>query len=58
LDDSGAKFMVALDSFYPRIKKVQSAISLKKVIVVGFGGDKQELAEGDYHFEQALYPRP
>jgi long-chain acyl-CoA synthetase len=54
LEDSGAKYMVAHDAFYPRIKKVQSATSLKKVIVVGFGGERQELGEGDYYFEQAL----
>lgn len=54
LDDSGAKYMVALDAFYPRIKKVQSSTSLKNVIVVSFGGEKQELGEKDIYFEQAL----
>jgi long-chain acyl-CoA synthetase len=54
LDDSGAKYMVALDAFYPRIKKVQSSTFLKKVIVVSFGGEKLELGEEDIYFEQAL----
>jgi long-chain acyl-CoA synthetase len=54
LEDSGAKFMIALDAFYSKIKKVQSDTSLKKVIVVSFGGEKQELGEGDYYFEQKL----
>ena len=54
LDDSGAKFMVALDAFYPKVKKVQSDTFLKKVIVVSFGGERKELAEGDYYFEECL----
>jgi len=54
LDDSGAKFMVALDAFYPKVKKVQSDTFLKMVIVVSFGGERKELAEGDYYFEECL----
>jgi long-chain acyl-CoA synthetase len=54
LEDAGAKFMVALDAFYPRVKKVQSNVSLKKVIVVSFGGERIVLAEGDDYFEEAL----
>jgi long-chain acyl-CoA synthetase len=54
LDDSGAKFMVALDAFYPKVKKVQSDTFLKKVIVVSFGGERKELAEGDDYFEECL----
>ncbi|MEH7436485.1 long-chain fatty acid--CoA ligase [Neobacillus drentensis] len=54
MDDSGAKFMVALDAFYPKVKKVQSDTFLKKVIVVSFGGERKELAEGDYYFEECL----
>lgn len=54
LEDSGARFMVALDAFYPKVKKVQPDTFLKKVIVVGFGGEKMELGEGDHYFEEAL----
>jgi long-chain acyl-CoA synthetase len=54
LDDSGAKFMIALDAFYPKVKKVQSDTFLKKVIVVSFSGERKELAEGDQYFEEVL----
>ena len=54
LDDSGAKYMIALDAFYPKIKKVQGDTSLKQVIVVSFGGERKELAEGDHYFEETL----
>ncbi|MGG3469868.1 long-chain fatty acid--CoA ligase [Neobacillus pocheonensis] len=54
LEDSGAKYMIALDAFYPKVKKVQADTSLKKVIVVGFGGKRKELAESDDYFEVAL----
>ncbi|PEQ94612.1 long-chain fatty acid--CoA ligase [Bacillus sp. AFS006103] len=54
LDDSGAKFLVALDSFYPKVKRVQSDTTLKKVIVVSFGGERKELGEGDQYFEEVL----
>lgn len=54
LDDSGAKYMIALDAFYPKVKKVQSDTSLKKIIVVSFGGERKELAEGDHYFEGVL----
>ncbi len=54
LEDSGAKFMIALDAFYPKIVKVKSDTSLKNVTVVSFGGEKQKLAEGDYYFEEVL----
>lgn len=54
LDDSGAKFMVAFDAFYPKIKKVQQDTDLKKVIAIGFAPDKLALAEGDQYFEEVL----
>jgi long-chain acyl-CoA synthetase len=54
LEDSGAKYMVALDGFYPKVKKVQQDTSLKNVIVVSFGGERMELAEGDHYFEELL----
>jgi long-chain acyl-CoA synthetase len=54
LEDSGAKFMVALDAFYPRIKKVQHNVSLKDTIVVSFGTERPELFEGDHYFEEVL----
>jgi long-chain acyl-CoA synthetase len=54
LDDSGAKYMVMLDAFYPKVKKVQQDTSLKKAIVVSFGGDRIPLAEEDQYFDAAL----
>lgn len=54
LTDSGAKFMAALDAFYPRVKKVQPSTSLNKVIVINFGGERIQLAESDSYFEEML----
>ncbi|MCM3668187.1 long-chain fatty acid--CoA ligase [Mesobacillus maritimus] len=54
LEDSGAKFMFALDAFYPKIKKVQGDTSLQQVIAIGFGPEKAELASGDLYFEEAV----
>jgi long-chain acyl-CoA synthetase len=54
LNDSEAEYMVIFEALYPRIKKVQPRTSLKKVIVVGFGGNKIQLADGDLYFEDFL----
>ncbi|WP_312472868.1 long-chain fatty acid--CoA ligase [Neobacillus sp.] len=54
LNDSEAEYMVVFEALYPRVKQVQSRTSLKKLIVVGFGGKKVELAEGDLYFEDFL----
>ncbi|MFZ7944247.1 long-chain-fatty-acid--CoA ligase [Neobacillus sp. 19] len=54
LNDSGAEYIVVFEALYPRIKQVQAKTSLKKVIVVGFGGNKTPLADGDIYFEEFL----
>jgi long-chain acyl-CoA synthetase len=54
LEDSGAKYMVGLDTFYSKIKRVQPNTFLKKVIVVNLGGERMELGEGDHYFEELL----
>ncbi|MCH6268731.1 long-chain-fatty-acid--CoA ligase [Neobacillus citreus] len=54
LNDSGSEYMVVLDALYPKVKKVQSNTSLKKVIVVNFGGAKIDLADGDVYFDEFL----
>lgn len=54
LEDSGAKFMVVLDGFYPKVKKAQSTSSLKKMFVVSFGGERMEIDEEDVYFDAAL----
>ncbi|ETI66025.1 long-chain-fatty-acid--CoA ligase [Neobacillus vireti] len=54
LNDSEAEYMVVFEALYPRVKQVQPRTSLKKVIVVGFGGNKVELADGDLYFEDFL----
>lgn len=54
LNDSGSEYIVVLDALYPRIKSIQPNTSLKKVIVVSFGGAKAELAEGDQYFDEFL----
>lgn len=53
LEDSGARYMFALDAFYPKVKKVQADTYLKHVIAIGFG-EKIALAEEDKYFEEAL----
>ncbi len=54
LNDSESEYMVVFEALYPRVKQVQAKTSLKKVIVVGFGGNRAELAEGDLYFEDFL----
>lgn len=54
LNDSGSEYIVVLDALYPKVKKAQPKTSLKKVIVVSFGGQKMDLAEGDCYFEEFL----
>ncbi|WP_462409044.1 long-chain-fatty-acid--CoA ligase [Neobacillus sp. Marseille-QA0830] len=54
LNDSEAEYMVVFEAFYPRVKQVQSKTSLKRIIVVGFGGNKIPLSEGDLYFEDFL----
>lgn len=54
LNDSGSEYIVVLDALYPRIKKVQPNTSVKKVIVVSFGGARPELAVGDQYFDEFL----
>lgn len=54
LEDAGAKFMVALDAFYPKIKKVQADTVLKSVILVSFTGEKLNIAAEDRYLEEML----
>jgi long-chain acyl-CoA synthetase len=56
LKDSESEYMVVLDALYPKVKQVKANTSLKKVIVVGFGGERIELDEGDVYFEEFLKP--
>lgn len=54
LQDSGAEYMVVLDTLYPKVKKVQPYTSLKKVIVVSLGRERINLAEDDQYFDEFL----
>jgi long-chain acyl-CoA synthetase len=54
LNDSEAEYMIVFEALYPRVKKVQPHTSLKKIFVVGFGGSKTQLAEGDIYFDEFL----
>jgi long-chain acyl-CoA synthetase len=54
LIDSTSEYMVVLDSLYSKVKMVQPNTSLKKVIVVSFGGTRIDLAEGDHYFDEFL----
>ncbi|MEH7075279.1 long-chain-fatty-acid--CoA ligase [Neobacillus drentensis] len=55
LNDSGSEYIVAFDAFYPKLKQLQSRTSLKKIIVVSFGGARIDLAEGDHYFDEFLH---
>ncbi|MEH7108337.1 AMP-binding protein, partial [Bacillus sp. JJ1764] len=54
LNDSGAEYMIVLDALYSKVKKIQTNTSLKKIIVVSFGGERVSLPEGDVYFDQFL----
>ncbi|MFP7295883.1 long-chain-fatty-acid--CoA ligase [Neobacillus niacini] len=54
LNDSESDYMVVFEAFYPKVKEVEARTSLKKVIVVGFGGTKINLSEGDIYFDDFL----
>jgi len=54
INDSEAKYMVVFEAFYHKVKEVQPRTSLQKVIVVGFGGSRVDLAEGDMYFDDFL----
>lgn len=54
LNDSESEYMIVFEALYPRVKNVQKHTSLKKIIVVGFGGSKTQLAEGDIYFDEFL----
>ena len=54
LNDSGAEYMVVHDKLYERVKQVQSQTKLKHIIVVSLDGEKIELADGDFHFDECI----
>lgn len=54
LNDSEADYMVVFEAFYQTVKEVQTRTSLKKIIVVGFGGKRINLADGDIYFDDFL----
>jgi long-chain acyl-CoA synthetase len=54
LNDSEAGYMVVFEAFYQKVKEVQPRTSLKKIIVVGFGGKRINLAEDDIYFDDFL----
>ncbi|MDM5328190.1 long-chain fatty acid--CoA ligase [Neobacillus sp. CF12] len=54
VNDSDAKYMVVFEAFYQKVKEVQPKTSLEKIIVVGFGGTRVKLAEGDIYFDDFL----
>ncbi|MDQ0198312.1 acyl-CoA synthetase (AMP-forming)/AMP-acid ligase II [Neobacillus ginsengisoli] len=55
LNDSDSEYIVVLDSLYPKVKKLQSNTSIKKVLVVSFGGTRIDLDEGDRYFDEFLH---
>lgn len=54
LADSGSEYMIALDTFYQKIKQVQPKTELRKIIVVNLGGERIKIDEGDHYFEDFL----
>ncbi|WP_040204617.1 long-chain-fatty-acid--CoA ligase [Neobacillus jeddahensis] len=55
LNDSGSEYIVVLDTLYPKVKSVQANTSVKKIIVVSFGGKRVPLADGDQYFDEFLH---
>lgn len=53
LKDSGAETMVVLDTFYPRVKNVQTQTNLKTIIVVSLQASEQDISP-DRSFESFL----
>ncbi|MEH7246378.1 long-chain fatty acid--CoA ligase [Neobacillus niacini] len=54
LNDSEAEYLVVFEPFYSKVKEVQPRTPLKKLIVVGFGGSRINLADGDIYFDDFL----
>jgi long-chain acyl-CoA synthetase len=54
LTDSEAEYIVVYEALYQKVKHAQPKTSLKRIIVVGFGGNRIELGEGDIYFEDFL----
>jgi long-chain acyl-CoA synthetase len=54
LNDSESEYIVVFEALYPKVIQVKPKTSLKKVIVVGFGGNRIPLADGDIYFEDFL----
>ncbi|MDF2857611.1 MAG: long-chain-fatty-acid--CoA ligase [Neobacillus sp.] len=54
LNNSDSEYIVVLDALYSKVKAVQSKTSLKHVIVVSFGGERFDLAAGDYYFDDFI----
>ncbi|MGG3469870.1 long-chain fatty acid--CoA ligase [Neobacillus pocheonensis] len=55
LNDSGSKYIVVLDAFYQKVKKVQPNTSVERVLVVGFGGERIALTDGDHYLDEFLH---
>ncbi|MEH7107131.1 MULTISPECIES: long-chain-fatty-acid--CoA ligase [Bacillaceae] len=54
LNDSESEYMIVFEDLYHRVKQVQQKTNLKRIIVVGFGANKIQLAEGDLYFNDFL----
>ncbi|WP_413301101.1 long-chain fatty acid--CoA ligase [Bacillus sp. 1P10SD] len=54
LNDSQSEYIVVYENLYQRVKQVQDKTLLKHIVVVGFGEQSTELAEGDYYFDSLL----
>lgn len=55
LNDSSSEYIVVLDALYKKVKRVQPKTSLKRILVVSFGGEKIDLDEGDHFFNEFLH---
>ncbi|MGX6444268.1 long-chain-fatty-acid--CoA ligase [Neobacillus sp. K501] len=54
LNDSQSEYMVVHESLYARVKQVQGNTPLKRIVVVGFGHQTNELTEEDYYFDSLV----
>jgi len=47
IEDSGAKYLIMIDRFFPQYEKVKDKLNLKKVIVVNIEGNLPDIPEND-----------
>jgi len=60
IKDSGAKFLIMIDRFFPQYKKIKEELPLEKVILVNVEGKTPEISEDDrlIHYNTLMDQNP